>query len=706
MTAQESESFGDAVAGVLRAHWGGPTAAASADLALLWDQGAKHGWFELGSAGALSAAMRAVRELGRVACPLPVMDGFVASCLLANVAPLLSGIESGEIRVVVAMAKGSGATSDYLEAVPSSTHVVLLRPESGSLELCAIHGWVDLPGVAVPNWSRVVLDEPQASLDLSPSQLDEALSLLRLGLAGRAVGAAERAHEMAIEHAKSRHQFGRPIGSFGAVQQRTAECQIEIRAGNLLIEDAVRSWEMSEPDAMLRAEIAVEHARSAAPFVQLGAQHTLGASGYFEEHEAPWLFRRVHADVARLGSYESAGGEVADILIARRSSLPALSVGEAGERIRDEVRELLRQFPSVAIPAGESRAPAVNTALVSAVAEQGWLGFGWPPKYGGRSASLSEVIALYDEAAYSRAPLGTALSAVMLVGHSIIRHGTTAQQARFLPLIRRGELSFCLGYSEPDVGSDLAALRTRAVRVGDDWVVNGQKSWTTGGHVAEWMWLAARTDPDSTPPQAGITVFLFPMSTEGITVQQHRALSGDVSCSVYFDDVRISDAARIGEVNGGWKVIIDALAGERISMGSSVASGLHRQLDELLAIVREDTENVIGPRGSARRARLGALAVRVQATRVLVAAAIEAAMTGDGHPHDAPMASVLGGELAEEFGESVLQILGPSAALREMPGAPRADFDYGLRLSVKYVVGGGTNDIQRGLIARNLGLPR
>ncbi len=274
-------------------------------------------------------------------------------------------------------------------------------------------------------------------------------------------------------------------------------------------------------------------------------------------------------------------------------------------------------------------------------------------------------------------------------------------------MIRAGKLRFCLGYSEPEAGSDLASLRTRADRDGDGWVINGQKLWTTGGHLASHVWLATRTDQEASPPHAGITVFLIPMDTPGITVQQHRALSGEISCTVFYDDVRVPDSARVGQVNEGWKVITDALAGERVFMGG-IAASLLRQLDDLLAVVRPDPDAWVGPRGSARRARLGEVAVTLQASRALVAAAIGATAAGRGARLEAPMAGVLGGELAEAFGEAMLDILGPGAALSgETPDVPGGGaFEYGLRLSIMYVVGGGTNDIQRGLIARGLGLPR
>jgi alkylation response protein AidB-like acyl-CoA dehydrogenase len=703
MTAHdEVASFGDMVAGVVRQQWGAATAAASADLEKLWQVAAAQGWFDLGSADAVGAALAATRELGRVGCPLPVVDGFVATRLLAGSKALVDGVESGEVRILVVASPGDTLDEvSYVDAADAATHILLVPPGGGSAALRPIVNAEATPGMAVPAWSRVRLGETVATVGLDAAQADDALLLLRLGLAVRALAAAERTHEMAIEHAKARHQFGRPIGGFGAVQQRTATCQIDISASNLLLAEALRRWESQAPDRTSWAEIAVEHVRATAPRVQLGAQHTLAAIGYFEEHEAPWLFRRVHADVTRLLTYPRACGEFADVLVETETSLPAFSAGETGEAFRREVRDLFADYTDRC-----SRTTMVqDPELTGAVAERGWLGFGWPEEYGGRNAGLAEQVVLNEETAYHGAPISKALGAVMLLGNSILKHGSQEQKERFLPLIRRGELAFCLGYSEPEAGSDLASLKTRAVRDGDEWVINGQKLWTTGGHTSDWVWLAVRTNPDASPRHAGITVFLVPMDTPGITVQRHRALSGEISCTVFYDDVRVPDSARVGEVDGGWKVITDALAGERITMGN-IAAALHRQLDDLLGIVRADVEGTVGPRGSARRARLGSLAVGIQATRALVAAAIDATAKGGGARLEAPMAGVLGGELAEEFGEATLEILGAKAALEAVPGAPDAGFEYGLRLSVMYVVGGGTNDIQRGLIARALGLPR
>jgi alkylation response protein AidB-like acyl-CoA dehydrogenase len=695
-SASELSAFEDSVAGVIEKIWGDATAAESGDVGELWEAAAEQGWFELGDAGALDLAIGAMRRLGRAACPLPVLDGYAATELFDE-----PRIASGEVRLVL-----TGDPAGPVDAGGAATHALVIPKEGGTARLYVIAEQTALPGLAVPSWSRVRLGETVAEREIDRKQADRALVLTRLGKAARALAAAEYAHEMAIEHAKTRKQFGKAIGTFGAVQQRTAQCQIEVRSANLLLADAVSALQNGRDSALLAAEIAVARIAAIAPKVQLGAHHTLAAIGYFNEHPAPWLFRRVHSDVTLLSTVESAQGSVGDVLVETESRLPAADLGETGEAFRAEYLQFISEHGA---RDGSVTQMHVDTEIIQAMAAKGWLGFGWPREYGGRDASLAEQVVLNEETTYNRVGATKALGSVMLLGSSILRHGSEEQKQKFLPIIRAGEMNFCLGYSEPEAGSDLASLRTRAVRDGNEWVINGQKLWTTTAHTSDWVWLAARTDPDAQPRHAGITVFLFSMHTPGITVQQHTALSGEVSCTVFYDNVRIPDSARVGEVNGGWAVIVDALAGERITMGN-IAAAQHRQLDDLLDFVRPDPVRLAGPRGSAKRAAITDLAVRVQATRALVTAAVQASSTDIGAMFDAAMAGVMGGDLSEDFGEATLAIFGPVAALssgggeNDIPGG--GAFEYGLRQSIMYVVGGGTNDVQRGLIARGLGLPR
>jgi alkylation response protein AidB-like acyl-CoA dehydrogenase len=683
LTQQEVSELGAAVGGELTRVWPSPTCADDEQLlSAVWDVAAAREWTALGAVEALAGAVASVRELGRRACPLPLMDVYVAGRLL----PGEAAIFDGSARPVVAIAPGVEPVR-CVEAAAAATHVLLLpREGAGEARLCWIGEVARTPGIAIPPWSEVRVADEAARVTVDESAVEEAKALLRLGLAVRAMAAAEAAHELAVEHAKTRHAFGKPIGAFQAVAHRCANAAIAVVAVRRLVDEAVRLHDLGDSDWLFASELAVAHAAAHARRVQLAAQHTLAAMGFFDEHAAPWLFRRVHADVAQLARFPPADGEPADVLLEQGTSLPGLALGDAAEAFRSEVAAFLDERGDL----------AHDSALAAALAGAGYVGMGWPARHGGRDASPEELMVLHEELRYRGAD-AKVLAAAELIGNAIIRHGTADQQARFLPRIARGELPFYLGYSEPEVGSDLANLRTRAVRDGDEWVIDGQKLWGTGADRAEYCWLAARTDPDAQPPHAGITVFLLEVPRAGWGVQKHVGLSGEISCTTFFDGVRVSDAARIGEVNGGWKVITDALAGERVVM-AGVTAHVHRQLDDLLAELRRDPE-LAGPRGSAVRARLTELAARLQAARTLVNSSVRATATGGGARLEAPMAKIVGAEVYEDLCEAALDILGPRAALA-------GTFEFGARISIKYVVGGGTNDIQRNLIARSLGLPR
>lgn len=663
-------------------------------LAALLPVAADQGWFELAQEGAADFLVGLQGELGARACPIPVLETYVAARALPDLA---DRVAEGQILPAVQVVDGCAtATPDVVvETAPGATHLLRVEPTAERAVLLPLASAEPVPGLPAPAWRRVVVGEAERAADLDPGVLDHVVGLLRLGVAARAWGAAGRAHELAIAHAVERRQFGRVIGAFGAVQQRTAAAQVELAAGTALVDEAGLGLVAGAGDAGLAAALASRFAADQVVEVLRAAQHTLGAIGYFNEHEVPWLFRRVHADVSLLrGALADAGPlGVAARMLDDGAALPALDLGPAAEAFRDEVHALLDRH--------RADDGFDVEALRSEMTQQRLFSLGWPEADGGREATVEEQVVLHEELKYAGGPVDRAMSASMLIGHSLLRHGSAEQKDEFLPLIRSGRMAFCLGYSEPEAGSDLASLRTRAVLDGDAWVIDGQKAWTTRGQTASHVWLAVRTDPEARPRHAGITIFLVPMDTPGITVQQHTALSGEISCTVFYDQVRVSDAARVGEVNGGWRVITDALAAERVVMGG-VAAVLRRQLDELLVLLRAE-----GEVDAVRRDRLAGLAARLQATRVLVLAATRSMSDGDARIAG-PMSAVLAGELAEDFGRACLDLLGPDALLAAGASGALGDgrFEAALRLAPMFVIGGGTNDIQRGIIARALGLPR
>lgn len=705
LTQDELGAFVESVDGELARIW--PQATSAGDhpeggLAALWDVAAAQGWTSLALDDAFDAVIAAAGRLGRVGCPLPLVDTFVALQLFAEQEAIAEQIAAGRIRPVATVPTGDWTRVRFVEAASAATHVLALLGD-GRAVLRAIAERTTMAGLAKPEWSDVTLAEDVTGFaNVGAEAVEGAKGSLRLGLVARAIGAAQRSLEFSIAHAQERVAFGKPIGSFQAVSHRAADGATDMAASTHLVNGAVAARLAGRPDADLSIELAVAYAGPAAIRTQFGAQHTLAASGYFEEHAAPWLFRRVNADIAQLDAIPLAIGEVADVLIESGTGLPSLELGADAEQFRAEVTQFLSQHATdIAV---RHIHEAKDHALDEAVRDRGYFTMAWPEAVGGSSASVERQTVLAEEFAYARLPL-TGKGAVDLLGTAVLRHGTDEQKARLLPLIGHGDFAFYLGYSEPETGSDLANLRTKAVKDGDEWIVNGRKMWGTGAHTADWVWLAARTDPEASPPHAGITVFLTKLDRPGWEAQQHRALSGEISCSTFFDDFRIPDTDRVGEVNGGWKVITTALAQERVLM-ANVAADINRLLDDLLVEVTKDVDGTVGGRGSAKRALITQLAARLQAARVLVNASVRATAGGAGARLEAPMAKIIASLLLEDFCEGALRIFGPAAALGEnVPDVPgRGAFEYNLRYSIMHVVGGGTVDIQRNLVARSLGL--
>jgi alkylation response protein AidB-like acyl-CoA dehydrogenase len=352
---------------------------------------------------------------------------------------------------------------------------------------------------------------------------------------------------------------------------------------------------------------------------------------------------------------------------------------------------------------GEWSGPVIR-AFRRRLAERGWLALSWPEEYGGLGRSTVDQVILMDEFAYWGAPSIEITSAS--VAPVIIRAGTEEQKQRWLPLIKAGEVEFAIGYSEPDAGSDLARLRTRAVLDGDEWVVTGQKIWNTGAEYCTHEWLACRTDPDA-PLHRGISVLVVPLDSPGITIRPLYTWRGIRTNQVFFDEVRVPADNLIGEPNEGWRYITQALDFERVAV--AITGGLRRLLDDLVDYCRSNPQGAELARRPEVRHRLAELEVEVELARLLNYRA--AAMIDDGEiPYaEASMTKIRTTELLAKASDTALQLLGPLGQLG--PYDPRtplsglAQLTY--RMAPYFRFGGGTNEIQRDIVAqRGLGMPR
>ncbi|WP_214105653.1 acyl-CoA dehydrogenase family protein [Acrocarpospora catenulata] len=367
--------------------------------------------------------------------------------------------------------------------------------------------------------------------------------------------------------------------------------------------------------------------------------------------------------------------------------------------LADAVTDELRAELAEPRPAG--RGPA-EAAFWRKVGERGWMSLTWPQEYGGRNLDALRRLILVDEFEYAGAPmLDMTITSLAPV---IIRHGTPANKERWLPGIRSGEIRFALGYSEPDAGTDLAALRTSAVLDGEEWVVNGDKIWNTGAHTQTHEWLAVRTGPD--PGHRGISIVIVPLDAPGVTVQPIWTWGDHRTNQVFFDSVRVPRDHLIGEVNRGWDYIVAALDNERGHLGS--VGGLRRVVDELIEAARVTVvDGRLLCEDPVARLAIAELHAEVEVARLLSYQVASGGVDGVVETVPATMLKVLVTELRAKIGSVGMSLFGLHGQLAG-PRAPLGGLlEHTYRLAPLFRFGGGTNEVMRDIIAqRGHGLPR
>jgi 3-oxocholest-4-en-26-oyl-CoA dehydrogenase alpha subunit len=343
--------------------------------------------------------------------------------------------------------------------------------------------------------------------------------------------------------------------------------------------------------------------------------------------------------------------------------------------------------------------------LVRQMGKDGWLGIGWPKEFGGQNRSMLEQLIFTDEASKYGAPVP--FLTLNTVGPTIMEYGTEEQKSLFLPRILEGELHFSIGYSEPDAGTDLAALRTTAVRDGDEYVINGQKMWTSLIEHADYVWLAVRTDPEA-PRHKGLSVLLVPTDSPGFSWTPVPTVTGATTSQTFYENVRVPLTALVGEENAGWRLITGQLNRERVALCS--AAGLQQSLSE----VRKWAQQSLLPDGRPVidqewvRTNLARVHAKVEFLKLInwkIAWGVDKGVS----PADASATKVFGTELATEAYRLLMECVGDDATLTGgSPGSiVRGRLERAYRGALILTFGGGTNEIQRDIIAMvALGLPR
>ncbi|MFJ7410488.1 acyl-CoA dehydrogenase [Streptomyces sp. NPDC098077] len=544
--------------------------------------------------------------------------------------------------------------------------------------------------------------------------LDSALvrDLAAVLLAADACGSAARSLDMAVEHAAVREQFGRPIGAFQAVKHLCADMLVRLEQARALTWDAARAADESARAADESARAADESARAAEEGAEQSrgagpgargltaalaaatapeaaytcakdAIQILGGIGFTWEHDAHLQLRRAVLARQLLGA-------------ADQHRVRAVRLAEAGAR-----RELALELPAEAAGHRADARPHLAAArgLAPAEARRALAATGYaaphlPAPYG-LDAGPVRQLAIQQESREQGIRLSD-LSIATWVVPSLIAYGTEEQRERYLPATLRGDLQWCQLFSEPEAGSDLAALRTRAVRTDEGWRITGQKVWTSAARTADHGILLARTDPDA-PKHRGLTYFLVDMrNAEGIDIRPLKEITGEALFNeVYFDDVLLPADAVVGEVGGGWRVARNTLGNERVHMADQMTfdSGLEALIARSAGL------------DGATRTRIGALAAEAHALACVHLRTTLQQVSGREPGAGASVRKLVQTLHQQKVAELTLELLGPDGAVDEPAAGERAL--HGFLMSRCLTIAGGTTQIQLNVVAeRILGLPR
>jgi alkylation response protein AidB-like acyl-CoA dehydrogenase len=378
-----------------------------------------------------------------------------------------------------------------------------------------------------------------------------------------------------------------------------------------------------------------------------------------------------------------------------------LTFSDTETAFRDELRTWLAANPPAPTPAreqGEDAQYAWRRAWQRQLYDGGWAAPAWPEQFGGRGATLTESAIYFEELGAARVPLPANVLGLLLGGPTLMVWGTDEQKDRYLPPILSAEEIWCQGFSEPGAGSDLAALKTRAVKDGDQWVITGQKVWTSGAQYSKWCMLVARTETGMAKKHQGLTYFLMDMEQDGVQIRPLRQITGEPEFNeLFIDGARIPDANVIGGAGNGWKVAMTTLMNERAGLGFALQVRLRQLLDDLFAATAE--------RGLVDDAlyadALGELHVRTETIRLLAWKGLTATERYGQPGPEGSLVKWLWSDTNQKLTQLAAEILGPEALTDE------SRWSYELLRARGNSIEGGTTEILRNIIAeRVLGLPR
>jgi 3-oxochol-4-en-24-oyl-CoA dehydrogenase len=642
-----------------------------------------------GAGGSIEDLCAMVEEAAKALVPGPVATTALAT-LLADDPEVLAALAAGERFAAVALEgdlrfDGATASGTLPLVLGAAEGTVLIVPAGGkSLLIDGAGEGVRIEPLPAADFSRplarVVLTSAPATVIAECQRVEELAATL---LAAEAAGITRWSLDTAVAYAKVREQFGKPIGSFQAVKHLCAEMLCRAEQAEVAAADAARAAADTDRDQFsIAAALAASIGIAAAKANVKDCIQVLGGIGCTWEHDAHLYLRRAHSIGRVLGGLQ--GG--AERWLRR---ITALTQAGVRRRLGIDLSEVESLRPEIAGAVAEVAALAEEKRQV-ALAEAGLLAPHWPARHG-RGASPAEQL-LIDQEMSAAGVVRPDLVIGWWAAPTILEHGTPEQVERFVPATLRGEFLWCQLFSEPGAGSDLASLRTKAVRGDGGWLLTGQKVWTSAAHKARWGVCLARTDPDA-PKHKGITYFLVDMKSPGIEIRPLREITGNALFNeVFLDNVFVPDEMVVGTVNDGWRLARTTLANERIAMATGTALG--NPMEELLKVLARIDLDV------AQQDRLGRLIVAAQTGALLDQRIAQLAVGGQDPGAQSSVRKLIGVRYRQALAEYAMDVSEGGGLV-----ANRAVFDF---LNTRCLtIAGGTEQILLTVAAeRLLGLPR
>jgi alkylation response protein AidB-like acyl-CoA dehydrogenase len=641
-----------------------------------------------GAGGSIEDLCAMVEEAAKALVPGPVATTALATLVVDDPqlrAALASGERTagvafeGEVEFDEATSRASGNLPRALGAV--SDGLLLVPNDDKWLLIDASADGVTVEPLPATDFSRPLArvelaSAPATALDTAA---DRVQNLAVTVLTAEAAGIARWALDTAVAYAKVREQFGKPIGSFQAIKHLCAEMLCRAEQVAVAAADAAHAaGDDDDRQLTIAAAIAAGVAIDAVKANVKDCIQVLGGIGITWEHDAHLYLRRAYGIGQFLGGSARWLRRTAELTQAGVRRQLGIDLSEVAD-LRPQIAEAIAGV--AALPADKRQA---------ALAEAGLLAPHWPPPYG-RGAGPAEQL-LIDQEMASAGVVRPDLVIGWWAAPTILEHGTPEQVQRFVPATLRGEIFWCQLFSEPGAGSDLASLRTKAVRVDGGWELTGQKVWTSSAHKAQWGVCLARTDPDA-PKHKGITYFLIDMSSPGILIRPLREITGDALFNeVFLDGVFVPDEMVVGTVNDGWRLARTTLANERVAMAAGTALG--NPMEELLAAAAEINLDV------AQQDRLAQLIITAQVGSLLDQRIAQLAVGGQDPGAQSSVRKLIGVRYRQALAEYRMD-------LAEGAGAVEDKIVHDFLNTRCLTIAGGTEQILLTLAAeRLLGLPR